>query len=123
MYRSNPYRSNTYRRAYSSRPKPPQLASLGLASLLLLFFGLGLALLPAGTSTVNAARGGGSRQEISDKVARQMDALIQQKLAWTPAQQKIDSQLIYENKKQRKQPIAEGVDTLETGIEIGRAHV
>jgi hypothetical protein len=120
MYRSNPYRSNTYRRTYSSRSKPQQPASLALASLLLLFFGLGLVLLPGGPSTVNAARGSASRQEISDRVARQMDALIQQKLSWTPAQQKIDSQLIYENKKQNKQPIAEGVDTLDTGIELDK---
>ncbi len=121
MYRSNPYRSNTYRRAYSSRPKPVQLASVGLAFGLLLLFGLGLAVLPGGTSTVNAARGSvGPRQELSEQAARQVDALIRQKQSWTPAQRKIDSQLIFENKKQNKQQIADGVATLETGIELDK---
>ena len=113
------HRNNTDRRAYSCRPKPAPLASLGLAILLLCLFSL--TALPGGASTVTAALGpGGSIQAISDQAARQMNALIQQKLSWTPAQRKIDSQLIFESKKQKKQPIADGVDTLVTGIELDK---
>lgn len=122
MYRSNPYRSKTYRRhTYSSGPKPAHLVSFGLAFGLLLIFGLGLAVLPGGASTVNAAREkGGPRQEISQQAARQIDALMREKLSRTPAQRKIDSQLIFENKKQKRQSIADGTDTLETGIKLDK---
>ena len=114
-------RNNTNRRAYSSRPRPAPLASLWLAIVLLMLFSLGLVALPGGIPTVTAAlRGGGQIRGISEQAARQMNALIQEKLSWTPAQRKIDSQLIFESKKQKKQLIAEGVDTLETGIELDK---
>ena len=106
------YRNKLYRRNYLSRPKHAPLASLGLAIILLILFSVGLAALPGGTSTVTAALGGGGPiQGISDQAARQMNALIREKLSWTPAQRKIDSQLIFESKKQKKQSIADGVDT------------
>ena len=114
-------RNKTNRLAYSSRPKRALLASLGPAVVTLLLFSLGLATLPGGTSAVTAALGGGGPiQGISEQAARQMNALIQEKRSWTPTQQKIDSQIIFESKKQKKQPIADGVDTLETGIELDK---
>ena len=112
------YRNNTDRRTYSSRQRPATAALPGLAVVLLLIFSL--AALPAGTSTVRAALKGRPIQGISEQAARQMNALIQEKLSWTPDQRKIDSQIIFESKKQRQQPIADGVDTLETGIELDK---
>ena len=112
--------NNNYFRACSSGSKPALMASLGLAIVLLLILSLGLAALPGISSTVRASLGGGSAQGMSEQAARQIYALIQEKLSWTPAQRKIDSQIIFESKKQKKQPITDGVDTLETGIELDK---
>jgi HYR domain/Subtilase family len=117
------YRNNAYRRAYSSSSRPAPLASRRLTIvLLLLLFSLGSTALPGETSTVTTARGaggpGGPIQGITGQAARQMNGLIREKLSWTSAQRKIDSQLIFESKKQKNQPIADGISTLDTGIEL-----
>ena len=80
------------------------LRLIGIACLLGLAFGVNVAL--AQTS------------ELSESAKSQIQALIAEKEARTPTQQKIDSQLIYAAKGFNRQPIAQGVPTLETGVEI-----
>src|SRR3954447_11954340 len=61
----------------------------------------------------------GSAQEtarLSAGVLQQIDALNSEKESRTPAQQKIDSQLIYATKMHRGEPIANGVATLEVNV-------
>jgi hypothetical protein len=55
--------------------------------------------------------------KISDSAARQIKALDDEKDSRTPAQQKIDSQLIYATKQYRGEEIAPGGPTLE--VEVG----
>ncbi len=76
----------------------------GIACLLGLAFGLNVAF--AQTS------------ELSESAKSQIQALIAEKEARTPAQQKIDSQLIYAAKGFNRQPIAPSVPSLETDVEI-----
>ena len=49
---------------------------------------------------------------------RQIQALIEEKESRTPAQQKMDSQLVYSVKQNRGQAIANGVQTLRTRVVI-----
>ena len=56
---------------------------------------------------------------ISAEAAKQINALLAEKNARTPTQQKIDSKLWYAIKMDRKEPIAAGVPTLETDIKKG----
>jgi hypothetical protein len=68
--------------------------------------------------TTAAAQSG--KEVISESAARQIEALIAEKDSRTPAQQKIDSQLIYANIMRTGQSIAAGVQTLEVGVTIDR---
>src|SRR5262245_34828726 len=66
-----------------------------------------------------AANGGlqdQSRTDITPSALAQIDALIAEKASRTPAQRKIDSQLLYAIKMRRGEPIAAGVQALETGV-------
>jgi hypothetical protein len=54
--------------------------------------------------------------KIDESVARQIKALDDEKESRTPAQQKIDSQLIYAGKMYQGQQIAAGVPTLEVDV-------
>jgi hypothetical protein len=54
--------------------------------------------------------------KLSENVARQIKALDDEKESRTPAQQKIDSQLLYAGKMFRGQSIAEGIPTLEVDV-------
>jgi hypothetical protein len=53
---------------------------------------------------------------ISSEALAQIDALIAEKDGRTSAQQKIDSQLIYERKMEGGQPIADGIWAIETDL-------
>ena len=66
-------------------------------------------------------RGASSPDPLSPNAAAQIQALIDEKRTWTPTQQKVHSNLLYEAKQRRGLPIAPGVPTLETGIEVGPA--
>jgi hypothetical protein len=55
-------------------------------------------------------------QDISPEALAQIEALLREKESRSSLQQKIDSQLIYELKMQAGQPIASGIDALETDI-------
>jgi len=56
---------------------------------------------------------------ISPGALAQIQALMDEKRTRTPAQQKIDSNLLYEAKQRRGLSIAVGVPTLQTGIQVG----
>lgn len=55
-------------------------------------------------------------KKISPEAVRQIEALMNEKESRTPAQQKVDSRLLYTAKMWRGEAIASGVPTLETGL-------
>lgn len=55
-------------------------------------------------------------ERISAAVAAQIESLVQEKRTRTPAQQKVDSQLIYAMKMSRGEPIAAGVQSLTVDV-------
>src|SRR5213593_691188 len=66
----------------------------------------------------------GDSQGISSIALEQIQALEDEKEARTPAQQKIDSQLLYAMKLRRAQPIASGVSSLQVDVgETEQGHV
>lgn len=60
--------------------------------------------------------GGGDARAISASALQQIEALISEKESRTPAQQKIDSQLIYAAKMDRGEPVATNVQTLAVDV-------
>src|SRR5882672_3003046 len=54
--------------------------------------------------------------DISPEAMAQIDALLQEKASRTPAQQKLDSQLVYAVKMARGEAIAAGVSQLQVKI-------
>src|SRR5262245_10745248 len=88
-----------------------------LTSTLIIFSAGGLSL--AGWLFSNGVpRAGATAQQIdiSPEALEQIEALITEKESRVGAQQKMDSQLIYELKMRRGEMIAEGVRTLETDL-------
>src|SRR5262245_35825629 len=89
-----------------------------LTSTLINFSGAGLSL--AGRLFSNEIPGAGAAaqqiEDISPEALAQIEALMNEKASRTGAQQKMDSQLIYELKMQRGEMIAEGVQTLVTDL-------
>lgn len=67
-------------------------------------------------SVFSAAAFGQSSNTLDPHAAAQIQALLQEKESRTPVQKKIDSNLLYALKMSRGQPIANGINTLETGI-------
>jgi uncharacterized repeat protein (TIGR01451 family) len=55
---------------------------------------------------------------LKDTAARQIQALLQEKESRTPVQQRIDSHLLQALKMNRNEPVAEGIEKLETGISV-----
>ena len=68
---------------------------------------------------VFAGSGRVEAQAIGQQAAAQIQALLAEKDARTPAQRKIDSNLLYAAKMNRGQAIAAGVGSLQTGVEVG----
>ncbi len=58
-------------------------------------------------------------EDISDATRTQIDSLLAEKDARTPAQQKLDSQLVYFTKQKRGEAITAAVPTLELHIKAG----
>ncbi len=56
--------------------------------------------------------------QINLQARQQIQALLAEKAARTPAQQKISSQLLYQTKMQRGKAIARGVPTLRTSVRV-----
>ena len=78
---------------------------------------LGLVLVSGNISPANAQTSGVA-PKISDNAKRQIQALENEKAARTPAQQKIDSQLLYETKKRNRDKLTLAVPSLETGVDV-----
>jgi hypothetical protein len=81
----------------------------------------GGAFLPGRIQSAAAAPGAmqdaaASGEDFSPEVLRQMQALLDEKESRTPAQQKIDSQLLYALKEDRGEPVAAGVQTLAVNV-------
>jgi hypothetical protein len=60
--------------------------------------------------------GAAAQSDLSESAVRQINALIAEKESRSPAQQKIDSQLLYAAKMDRGEQIAEGVRTLDVKV-------
>ena len=86
--------------------------------LLLAIFGLGLVLSSGKIPLVDASLQIKGDGKISETAARQIQALVDEKQSRTPAQQKMDSQLVYALKQNRGGAIATGVPTLRTRVVI-----
>jgi hypothetical protein len=89
-----------------------------IAFLLLAIFGLGLLLSSGHIKHVDASRQVKGDSSISDSAAQQIQALLDEKESRSPAQKKMDSQLVYALKASRNQGIANGVPTLETRVVV-----
>ena len=85
--------------------KPSTLTSL------LLFGCLWVVLPPTGAA---------AQERISNEVARQIGALLQEKASRSPAQRKISSSLLLEIKRARLDPTLAGVPELRSRIELDR---
>ncbi len=58
------------------------------------------------------------KSESKSSASEKMEAILGEKAVRTPAQQKINSQLLYELKMHRGEAIAPGVKTLRTGVKV-----
>ncbi|HEY7114332.1 MAG TPA: S-layer homology domain-containing protein [Thermoanaerobaculia bacterium] len=72
-----------------------------------------LALLAA--TFASSARGADA---IDSRALTQIQALLEEKASRTPAQQKIDSNLLYRIKQDRGEPLAAGISSLETDVAV-----
>ena len=94
------------------------LSRTALAIMLLAMLGLGLALssskVPPASASLQTKNG---EAQISDSAALQIQALLNEKEARTPAQKKMDSQLVYATKMNRGVAIANGIERLETRVD------
>jgi hypothetical protein len=81
--------------------------------------------LVSGTTTMRPtlAAGQGAQDPISPEASAQIQALMQEKASRTQVQRKIDSQLLYAIKMQRGQPVAAGVQTLQTNVTYAEKRV
>jgi hypothetical protein len=78
---------------------------------------VGSGLLPTGRSASRADQTDkASQQGITTAVMQQIQALEDEKGSRTPAQNKIDSQLLYAMKMERAEPIASGVSSLQVDV-------
>jgi len=87
----------------------PNWLALGL---ILLLAGSLIATLPTRRTSAQGTR----PVPMTDRVARQINSLIQEKESRTSAQRKIDSQLLYAAKQNRGDKITDDVDTLEVNV-------
>ncbi len=77
---------------------------------------VGSAWLPSKISASRLEQDAGDSQSISAAALQQIQALEDEKASRTPAQQKIDSQLLYAMKMERAEPIASGVNSLQVNV-------
>ncbi len=129
-------RQSAYHSSLNSGRKTKNHSRFGKKLFLALFFGLlGCALLYAGGAFPFSEIGKTSAQiskpgiavkkvgspddgKISDEAAKQIQALLDEKESRTPAQKKIDSNLLYQIKMERGEPIAKGVEKLQTDLTV-----
>ncbi len=74
---------------------------------------IGALLLGAATETALA-----QQQQLTPQIRQQLQAIIQDKASRTPAQRKISSQLLYELKRGRADPLFSAVPGLRTNVEV-----
>ena len=60
-----------------------------------------------------------AQEALSPSALQQIQAILEDKKTRTPAQRRVNSNLLYEARQMRGLPIAAGVPTLQTGIEVG----
>src|SRR5205085_11237908 len=83
----------------------------GICLLVAVSFGL------FGKSSSRASAAAQMNDGVSPEAWQQIEALIAEKESRTSVQTKLDSQLIYELKMQNGQPVANGVQAVETDLE------
>jgi CHRD domain/Calx-beta domain/Subtilase family/Domain of unknown function (DUF4214) len=109
-----PSKTSTRRQIRRSR-RPFFFTLILIASVVTLAVGSGL--LPG---SLSASRPDGTdspgQQSISAEVLQQIQALEDEKDSRTPAQQKIDSQLLYAARMQRGEPVASGMSSLQVDV-------
>src|SRR5437870_2605513 len=105
------YRSGMRSKSLGNRVTTQSRNRLSLIVVFLLIV-VGAMVLAKG-SYVRVSSASPSTNRISAEAIQQISALEAEKESRTPAQRKIDSQLIYATKMHRGQDIAEGVKTLE----------
>jgi hypothetical protein len=113
--KTRPDFSEKKKRAQRSKTKRYQLNWI-IAGLSLMAFCLSMIMFSGRGS--QAAASAQSSNGISDAVAQQIQALVDEKQSRTPAQQKMDSQLIYALRQNRGIAVANGVQTLRTRVVI-----
>ena len=111
-----------YKKAKNSSKRKAVSHFSGLVVLLitLAVFTAAAALFSNRTGSVEAALQNKGEGRISDSAAQQIQALLEEKESRSPAERKIDSQLLYALKQSRKQAIANGVATLETRVVVDK---
>src|SRR5215813_11066077 len=97
-------------------PKPPLRRAVLMLGLLLIVSGCVVAIWSR-RETPAAAQTRGASPRLTDEAARQIRSLLDEKQTRTPAQQKIDSQLLYASRMRRGQEIAPGVRSLQVKVE------
>ena len=120
---------NRQKRATHKQSSTPSAKRVGrLSSALLAFIiitgiGIGGVLHNKAIATVAAGQPQkiGTGETISESAQLQIKALLEEKESRTPAQQKIDSQLIYATKMQTGQMIAAGVPSLDVDVNADAA--
>jgi hypothetical protein len=109
--------SRRNRRLESQRKRLSKTSQVWRVSLVLLFALVAISGLLLGRGLfVRVTSAGPQELRISPAALQQMAALDAEKESRTPAQRKIDSQLIYATKMHRGQPIAPGVEMLEVNV-------
>jgi hypothetical protein len=104
----------------SKRRAASHLSGLVVLLITLAIFTAAAALFSNRTGRVEAALQNKGEGRISDSAAQQIQALLEEKESRSPAERKIDSQLLYALKQSRKQAIANGVATLETRVVVDK---
>ena len=90
------------------KSRTPLVVMLGVAMTAILTF--------VGLSMKAEHVGASAQSDLSESAVSQINALIAEKESRTPAQQKIDSQLLYAAKMDRGEAIADGVRTLDVKV-------
>src|SRR5262249_1838243 len=104
----------THTDALQTRPSPGRSLALGRS---VVAFGMGLLL----WSLLLSGLAPPQPLPISPEAMQQIQALVDEKAARSPAQQKMDSNLLLEMKMQRGHPIRRAVPALHTGITMEAA--
>src|SRR6267378_8316564 len=111
-------KSSKRRQTIHGSRRPLLFTLILIASVVILAVGIGLS--PNRIVTTEAARAGqtvdSSGQAISESAMQQIEALIEEKESRTPAQRKINSQLLYAEKMARGEAIARNVQTLAVNV-------